>query len=177
MRSPPRRLSISIINAIDAHAPNFKASIVGRQIKSPLDIERDLRMVGGDIYHSWFPAYDERFAKVSPGLLLLHEIFRAAPDLGITRVDLGKGGAHYKTYYASYEVPLDAGRSIAPSYLALGLRTWDLAEAAAGVLPGKLSQLPVRARRRWSQISAFEPEMGPRLATFARSFRKPPNAA
>ncbi len=41
----------SIIDAIDAHAPNFKASVVGRQIKSPLDIERDLRMVGGDIFH------------------------------------------------------------------------------------------------------------------------------
>jgi phytoene dehydrogenase-like protein len=41
----------AIIDAIDAHAPNFKASVLGRQIKSPLDIERDLRMVGGDIFH------------------------------------------------------------------------------------------------------------------------------
>lgn len=40
-----------IITAIDAHAPNFRASIVGRQIKSPLDIERDLNMLGGDIFH------------------------------------------------------------------------------------------------------------------------------
>lgn len=40
-----------IINTIDNHAPNFRASIVGRQIKSPLDIERDLNMVGGDIFH------------------------------------------------------------------------------------------------------------------------------
>ncbi|MEM9758616.1 MAG: NAD(P)/FAD-dependent oxidoreductase [Pseudomonadota bacterium] len=41
----------SIVEAIDAHAPNFKASVLGRQIKSPLDIERDLSMVGGDIFH------------------------------------------------------------------------------------------------------------------------------
>lgn len=41
----------SIINAIDAHAPNFRSSILGRQIKTPLDIERDLNMVGGDIFH------------------------------------------------------------------------------------------------------------------------------
>jgi phytoene dehydrogenase-like protein len=40
-----------IIDAIDAHAPNFRASVLGTQIKSPLDIERDLRMVGGDIFH------------------------------------------------------------------------------------------------------------------------------
>ncbi|MEE4109707.1 MAG: NAD(P)/FAD-dependent oxidoreductase, partial [Halieaceae bacterium] len=41
----------AIIDAIDAHAPNFRASVIGRQIKSPLDIERDLNMVGGDIFH------------------------------------------------------------------------------------------------------------------------------
>ena len=41
----------AIVDAIDAHAPNFRASIVGRQVKSPLDIERDLNMVGGDIFH------------------------------------------------------------------------------------------------------------------------------
>lgn len=41
----------AIVDAIDLHAPNFKASVVGRQLKSPLDIERDLNMVGGDIFH------------------------------------------------------------------------------------------------------------------------------
>jgi len=41
----------AIIDAIDAHAPNFRSAIVGRQIKTPLDIERDLNMVGGDIFH------------------------------------------------------------------------------------------------------------------------------
>ena len=40
-----------VIDTIDAHAPNFRSSIVGRQIKTPLDIERDLNMVGGDIFH------------------------------------------------------------------------------------------------------------------------------
>jgi len=40
-----------VIDAVNRHAPNFKSSILGRQIKSPLDIERDLGMVGGDIFH------------------------------------------------------------------------------------------------------------------------------
>ena len=40
-----------VIDAIDAHAPNFRAAVIGRQIKSPLDIERDLGMIGGDIFH------------------------------------------------------------------------------------------------------------------------------
>ncbi|KZX59293.1 FAD-dependent oxidoreductase [Halioglobus sp. HI00S01] len=40
-----------IIGTVDQYAPNFRASVVGRQIKTPLDIERDLNMVGGDIFH------------------------------------------------------------------------------------------------------------------------------
>ena len=40
-----------IVDTVAAYAPNFKASIVGRQINSPLDIERKLNMVGGDIFH------------------------------------------------------------------------------------------------------------------------------
>ncbi len=40
-----------IVDTLDQYAPNLKRSIVGRQIKSPLDIERDLGMVGGDIFH------------------------------------------------------------------------------------------------------------------------------
>ncbi len=40
-----------VIATIDQYAPNFRASVVGRQIKTPLDIERDLNMVGGDIFH------------------------------------------------------------------------------------------------------------------------------
>jgi phytoene dehydrogenase-like protein len=56
----------AIIDAIDAHAPNFR-SVVGRQIKSPLDIERDLNMVGGDIFH---------------GALHLDQFLCHAPDSG-----------------------------------------------------------------------------------------------
>ena len=40
-----------IVDTLDQYAPNLKRSVVGRQIKSPLDIERDLGMVGGDIFH------------------------------------------------------------------------------------------------------------------------------
>jgi phytoene dehydrogenase-like protein len=41
----------AIIDSIDNYAPNFRASIIARQVKSPLDIERDLGMIGGDIFH------------------------------------------------------------------------------------------------------------------------------
>lgn len=56
-----------IIDTVDHYAPNFKASVVGRQINSPLDIERKLNMVGGDIFH---------------GALHLDQIFSMRPAPG-----------------------------------------------------------------------------------------------
>ena len=126
-------------------------------------------LVAGDVYHSWFPAYDPDLAKYSPGLLLLHGLFEQAPERGLTRIDLGKGGDHYKKYYANRSVPLDQGRVLSPGLAALGVAGWDLAERAAGVLPGRLAHLPARLRNRWSQVSAFEPRMGPRLTSLAMS--------
>jgi phytoene dehydrogenase-like protein len=40
-----------ILDCVDAVAPNFKRALVGRQIKTPLDLERDLGLLGGDIFH------------------------------------------------------------------------------------------------------------------------------
>ena len=56
-----------MIETVNAHAPNFKASVLGRQIFSPLDLERTFGLVGGDIFH---------------GTLDLGQMFSARPMLG-----------------------------------------------------------------------------------------------
>jgi phytoene dehydrogenase-like protein len=56
-----------IIATVDAYAPNFKASVIARQIFSPLDLERTFGLVGGDIFH---------------GSLDLGQLFVARPMLG-----------------------------------------------------------------------------------------------
>ena len=40
-----------IIDFVNDYAPNFGASIVGRQVLTPLDLERDFGLIGGDIFH------------------------------------------------------------------------------------------------------------------------------
>lgn len=40
-----------IIESMTRYAPNFKASIIARQIHSPLDLERKFGLMGGDIFH------------------------------------------------------------------------------------------------------------------------------
>jgi phytoene dehydrogenase-like protein len=40
-----------VIETVDAHAPNFKASVIARQVLSPLDLERRFGLLDGDILH------------------------------------------------------------------------------------------------------------------------------
>jgi phytoene dehydrogenase-like protein len=56
-----------MIETVDHYAPNFKNAVLGRQILSPLDLERTFGLVGGDIFH---------------GALTLDQLFSARPMLG-----------------------------------------------------------------------------------------------
>ncbi|TYB69607.1 GNAT family N-acetyltransferase [Nonomuraea sp. PA05] len=50
----------------------------------------------GGVLHWWFPVYDPEFARLSPGWILLRELTDAAPAMGISRIDLGRGEDEYK---------------------------------------------------------------------------------
>ncbi len=56
-----------MIDTVNSYAPNFKAAVLGRQIMSPLDLERTFGLVNGDIFH---------------GALSLDQMFSARPMLG-----------------------------------------------------------------------------------------------
>jgi phytoene dehydrogenase-like protein len=56
-----------MIATVDRFAPGFANSVVGRQILSPLDLERQFGLLGGDIFH---------------GALTLNQLFSARPMLG-----------------------------------------------------------------------------------------------
>ncbi|MEO6945255.1 MAG: NAD(P)/FAD-dependent oxidoreductase [Nitrobacter sp.] len=56
-----------MIATVERYAPGFAASVIGRQILSPLDLEREFGLLGGDIFH---------------GALTLNQLFSARPMLG-----------------------------------------------------------------------------------------------
>jgi phytoene dehydrogenase-like protein len=56
-----------MIATVDRYAPGFKASVLGRQALSPLDLEQVFGLTGGDIFH---------------GALSLDQLFWARPALG-----------------------------------------------------------------------------------------------
>jgi phytoene dehydrogenase-like protein len=56
-----------MIETVDNYAPNFRRSVLARQIFSPLDLERTFGLIDGDIFH---------------GALDLGQLFSARPMLG-----------------------------------------------------------------------------------------------
>jgi phytoene dehydrogenase-like protein len=40
-----------VVNTVTEYAPNFRRSIIARQIISPVDLEREWGLLGGDIFH------------------------------------------------------------------------------------------------------------------------------
>ena len=54
-----------MISTVDKYAPGFAASVIGRQVLSPLDLERQFGLLGGDIFH---------------GALTLNQLFFGPPD-------------------------------------------------------------------------------------------------
>jgi phytoene dehydrogenase-like protein len=57
----------AIIDKVTEYAPNFKSSVIARQILSPLDLEREFGLIGGDIFH---------------GAMDLNQIYSLRPTLG-----------------------------------------------------------------------------------------------
>ena len=56
-----------MIATVDAYAPGFAQSVLGRQALTPLDLEREFGLLSGDIFH---------------GALSLNQLFSARPMLG-----------------------------------------------------------------------------------------------
>jgi CelD/BcsL family acetyltransferase involved in cellulose biosynthesis len=61
------------------------------------------------VLHWWFPAYDPEFASFAPGWIMLRELAQAAPELGLERIDLGRGDDEYKRRARTGEVEVAAG--------------------------------------------------------------------
>jgi CelD/BcsL family acetyltransferase involved in cellulose biosynthesis len=82
------------------------------------------------VWHSWFPAYNPELHRYSPGLVLLLELARAAPALGISELDLGKGEARYKEALATDAIALAEGSVTAHALTALTVRARTSARRA-----------------------------------------------
>jgi CelD/BcsL family acetyltransferase involved in cellulose biosynthesis len=77
-----------------------------------------LSMRSRNVQHCWFSAYAGKFARWSPGIILLLELAKAASMRGVEVLDLGLGTYSYKTRLATGRVDLLRGRIERPSAVA-----------------------------------------------------------
>jgi phytoene dehydrogenase-like protein len=68
-----------VIDTVGEHAPNFKASVIARQVLSPTDLERRFSLLDGDIFH---------------GQLTLDQLYSARPVLGFAAYRMPLSGLY-----------------------------------------------------------------------------------
>lgn len=78
-----------------------------------------LGMRSRTMWHYWFPAYNLRFAKYSPGLLLLLRMAEHAPQIGLRTIDLGTGLTLYKQRLMNASISVAEGSIERPSWISL----------------------------------------------------------
>jgi hypothetical protein len=61
------------------------------------------------VWHWWFPCYDRRFARYSPGLLMLLMMARHAPSLGLREIHFGEGDDFFKHRLKTRQIPVREG--------------------------------------------------------------------
>jgi CelD/BcsL family acetyltransferase involved in cellulose biosynthesis len=107
----------------------------------------------GPVLHAWFIAYDETFARYSPGVILINEILKWAPSQGVRELDLGPGDYRFKHSLANVKRDVAHGYIGRPSTTALVRGAAYRLRAAAEALPlGRFSALPGKAMRRFDLI-------------------------
>jgi CelD/BcsL family acetyltransferase involved in cellulose biosynthesis len=101
---------------------NYRSSSFGGLLsvlyvdETPISAHFGLR--GGEILAHWFPAYDEKFSKNSPGLIMHMRMAEFTPTVGIRVIDMGTGIQRYKEELKSGEFFVGAGIVATNSLLA-----------------------------------------------------------
>lgn len=101
------------------------------------------------VLHAWFTAYNPELERYSPGVALFIEMAREASDLGLRKIDLGKGDERYKTSLSSGGALVGEGSLTCPSLATWlrsswrGARDWVGRTPLKNALPNKLIQ-PLR---------------------------------
>lgn len=114
-------------------------------------------MASDRVLHFWFPAFDARYQRVSPGLLLLVEMARYCAQTGRQGIELGAGDYRFKSDLSNAQIDRVSGAVHAPNargrIIQFGSNTLGLYER----MPvGRFKTWPRRLARRLDQIAAFK---------------------
>ena len=100
-------------------------------------------------WHYWFPTHNPALSRYSPGMILALETAAYAADIGVSRIDLGKGDTRFKTSLGSDAIALKAGYMGRPGLASSIRKARFLTEDNAEKLPiGDARSWPARLFKR-----------------------------
>ena len=90
------------------HSANFAGALSVLSVnEEPIAAHMGIR--SRTVLHYWLPAYNPKYARYSPGLMLLLRMAQQAPVLGLRSIDLGGGLFLYKQRLMSGQYPVAEG--------------------------------------------------------------------
>lgn len=106
-----------------ADIPCFSGALLSLENAGrPIALRFGMRTCRG--FHAWFSSYDQSLARYSPGLLLFYAMAKSAEAIGLSWIDLGKGGQSYKRQLMSRSVQLCEGSVVSSRALSRGRDIW-----------------------------------------------------
>ena len=107
-------------------------------------------MRSASVLHYWFPAYEDEYSKLKPGLALLFSLAEWAAGEGIRELHLGLGETRYKRQMSTWMMPVRSGA------VAFGLPqklATQAYEAATRLEPkGRFLELPAKIARKYDRM-------------------------
>jgi len=108
-----------------------------------------LSLCSRDVFHGWFTAYNAAMSVYSPGMLLFVRLAEEAPQLGIRKIDLGRGEEPYKWRLASGSVEVAEGSVSRPSLGTTLRSTWRKTRDWVGRSPLAPAVRLLKPMREW----------------------------
>lgn len=146
----PRHIAL-MRRLLDTRTEGF-AGMLSAVYAGPQLVAAHFGIRAGAVLHWWFPVYAPEVSRYSPGWVLLRAVITAAPDLGLERIDLGRGMDDYKRRAMTGQQTVLQGAVIPnPVLHQLGrARTRAIAAVKSSPLGPRLREVVRAARRRSS---------------------------
>jgi CelD/BcsL family acetyltransferase involved in cellulose biosynthesis len=141
---------------LDTHTENF-AGVLAMLYAGDEPVAGHFLLRSKHMMAAWFPAYDTRFRKYSPGLITRLHTAQTAATAGIHYIDLGRGAMDYKDLFKSWDLYVAEGQIVRRSpaaafHQACRIPAYRLRHAAAKRF--SLHQRADSLRRRYNRTRA-----------------------
>jgi CelD/BcsL family acetyltransferase involved in cellulose biosynthesis len=131
---------VGLINDLFETRGNHFSGLLSVLYAGDVPVAAHFGIRSGHMLAHWFPAYDTRFSKYSPGLIQHLRMVEDTADTGISLIDMGKGAKRYKETLKSGDVFVYEGTVTGHSPLAMAHR--------ARIAPSQWAVRTIRAHPR-----------------------------